>query len=423
MKITPRAVVGAALLALLLPLAACGSDSDGGSAGVSAPKRDLAEGSPADSSLEPVTIGFQSALNGAFALPDVKTGFDAGLKFVNERLGGVDGHPLEAVTCGTDGTPDASVDCGNQFVQKKVVLSTLGFDFGADAILPVLKGAGIAEYGYQAITPGLNSAVGQAFFTLPSQQESFSSDLVMHDGLGADSLASVLPDVPSMHDGFDNVIKPAADKLGLKVKAFYYPTPTDWASFAATVLSTNPSAVTVYAPDSDTLAAIPAFRGAGFTGVIDASTSTSIINKLPAATLDKVVFTTQYFSDEYAESALSDKVAADLAAFNTYVKPTDKTIINYAQIGFYLAVQAADALRQIAKATGEPLTAASVLENLPNTKGSMFFRDSTYDCSAPTWPGTTSCSEGLYYAEVDEDGKLTPLENSPIDVSEVRPAS
>lgn len=436
------AAIAAACLALIGSAAACSSsggasegngttpansssDETTSPAGTTPASSDSPTSAPtaADKSKAPVEVGFQTALNGAVALPDVKKGFDAGVAYVNAEQGGINGSPLKAVTCGTDGTPDAAVNCGNTFVQDKVVLATLGFDFAADAVLPVLKGAGIGLFGYQAVTPGADSAVGQAYFGSPSLEESFSAAVVVQHDLGSKSLAVLAPDVPSMHDGYTKQIQPAADKLGVSVKSYFYPTTTDWASFASTVVSTNPGGIVVYAADSDSLAAIPALRNAGFTGVIDASTSTTIVDKLPADTLKNVLFVTPFLSNIYEQSALSDKVKGDIAVFEKYTKPTSSTIISYAQFGFYTAVQAADMLRQVSTKVGGKLTAQNVLSNLANTTGPEFFRDSTYDCSKPSWPGTTSCSSGFNYAEVTGGKKLEPLKNSPIDVSSVKPSS
>lgn len=375
----------------------------------------------ADASRPPVEVGFETTTTGTFAFPVFAEAFEAGVKYVNEELGGINGSPLKANMCGSDGTPDGAVNCGNQFVQSNAVLSILGYDFGADAILPVLKSGGLAEFGYQALTPAMNSSAGQAYFASPSTEESFSAGVVVQQGLGVKSLATLMPDVPFMHESFSKVVEPAAQRVGVNIRAFFYPpTGTDWASFAASVVATQPDGITAYLGDADALAAVPAIRGAGFTGIIDASTSTSIISKLSAQNLEKVLFVTPFLGSLYADSALTPKVKADIAAFDRYIKPDAANYVP-AQAGFFDAVQAADMLRQVADKTGAPLTRESVLKNIASTKGQMFFRDGTYDCATPSWPGTTSCSSGFPYAEVGADKKLTPLPNTPVDVAAAKP--
>jgi len=409
------------LAAVAVLAAGCGSGGGSGSTGTtsSAPAANAVK---ADDSKPPVLVGFENTMTGTFAFPAYADGYEAGVKYVNEELGGINGSPLKTSMCASDGTPDGAVNCGNQFVQNKVVLSILGFDFGADAILPVLKSAGIAEFGYQALTPGLNGAVGQAFFASPASQEALSAGVVAQQSLGVKSLATVMPDIPSMRDSFDTVVAPAAQKLGLTARSFYYPpTGVDWASFASSVVATQPEGITVYAGDADAVAAIPAFRSTGFTGVLDASTtSAALLPKLSAQQLDKVIFVNPFFNNLYADSALSPKVKADIAAFERYIKPAAGSYTP-AQAGFFDAVQAADMLRQVQTKTGAALTGESVLKNIASTKGSMFFRDGTYDCATPSWPGTSSCTSGFNYAQVDANKKLVPLANSPINVSAVKP--
>ena len=76
---------------------------------------------PADDSLEPIRVGFMSFV----AIPDVTTGFELGANWVNEELGGVGGSaggaPIEVSTCPVDFTPEASINCANQFIEEGVV--------------------------------------------------------------------------------------------------------------------------------------------------------------------------------------------------------------------------------------------------------------------------------------------------------------
>src|SRR5262249_34235912 len=56
-------------------------------------------------------------------------------------------------------------------------------------------------------------------------------------------------------------------------------------------------------------------------------------------------------------------------------------------------------------------------------KGTLAFRTVTYDCSKPTWPGTTACATGFLYGKATPDRKIELLPHQPTDISAVRPAS
>ena len=98
------------------------------------------------------------------------------------------------------------------------------------------------------------------------------------------------------------------------------------------------------------------------------------------------------------------------------------TSLVYTQLGFHVAVQAADILRQI---PGDEITAKDVKDNIATTKGGEFFRDADngYDCSKPSWPGATACGTGLIFTKITADRAKEPLPDQPVDVSSVRPAS
>ncbi|MGW6797025.1 ABC transporter substrate-binding protein, partial [Streptomyces chartreusis] len=276
---------------------ACGTNGSDDNADASASQSKsatLPRGTAADDSKAPVTVGFHNLEGGSISLADIRLGFDAGVKYVNERLGGINGHPLKSINCKTDGTPEASVNCANQFVEQKTVLAVQGADFGADAMLPVLKSAGLAEFGNFPLTPGVNSAVGNAYFMQGSAEEGYAANLVQLQNLKASKVAVVMVDNPPSHDTYRKVIEPAAAKLNLKTKVFYVPAQSDWTVQSATVLAWGPDAISTYVA-ADSLAAVPAFRSAGFAGYISAGANTEIIPQLDPSIRDKVLFSAPYY--------------------------------------------------------------------------------------------------------------------------------
>src|SRR5215207_5436445 len=237
------------------------SAAGGATAGGAAPTT----GAPvqADDSQPPVLVGFHNLEGGAISLPEIKWGFESGLNYVNEELGGINGRPITADYCQLDVTPESSVNCANQFVESGVVAAVQGVDVAADAALPILKEAGIVEIGFFAFSPGMNKAKGDAFFTLFANEDNYAGDLVTQQKLGAKSEAVVTADLPTSHSLDKDVIQPTAEKLGMDVKAFYYPTQTDWTTFAATIVASGPDAVSFPAPEEQVcLAAVPALRSA-----------------------------------------------------------------------------------------------------------------------------------------------------------------
>ncbi|PSM39029.1 hypothetical protein C6Y14_33970 [Streptomyces dioscori] len=369
--------------------------------------------------MDPVTIGFHNLEGGSISLADVRLGFEAGVNYINKQLGGVNGHPLKSINCKTDGTPEASVNCANQFVEQKAVLAVQGADFGADAMLPVLKSAGLAEFGNFPLTPGVNSAVGDAYFMQGSAQEGYAANLVQLQKLGASKAAVVLVDNPASHDTYKTVIEPAAAKLRLKAKVFYVPAQSDWTVQSATVLAWGPDAISTYVA-ADSLAAVPAFRAAGFSGYITAGANTEIIPQLDPSVLQKVLFSAPYYLPEFANPPA--RVKKDLDIFEAYTSNLPaKGSVTQRQTGFYTALMAGQLLRDLG-AKNKSLTAQVVHSGLRTWKGEREpFRLNGWDCSTPTWPDTTACGAGNVYAAPGKDRVLEPLPDQPVDMSAVLP--
>ncbi|WP_236792226.1 ABC transporter substrate-binding protein [Amycolatopsis sp. GM8] len=418
MRTSKAAGLMTAGLLVLAAAAACGNGTSSGSSGTAEPPQ--APLKPASATASPVLVGFHNLEGGSISLPDYRQGFQAGIDYVNSDLGGINSHPMQMVDCKTDGTPESSVNCANQFVQKNVVMAVQGADFGADAMLPVLKSAGIVEFGGFPLTPGMNSAVGDAYFMNYSAQEGYAADVVQQKALGAKTLAVVMVDAAASHQSYDTIIAPAAQKIGVQTKVFYYPKQVEWTTEAATVMAAKPDAVTLWSDGTAALAAVSALRSGGFSGQIDAGANTEIIGKLSTSVLKNVNFNAPVYQTDFA--SFPPAVQQDMDIFNRYMKKDASNVVSQAQAqqGFYAAVLAADSLRQI---PGDQLTAKTVRDGMGKVKGEReIFRTAGYDCSTPTWPGTTACATGGIYATPNSDKKLVPLPNQPVDISSVRPA-
>jgi branched-chain amino acid transport system substrate-binding protein len=386
----------------------------GGTATTAAPVK-------ADPSKPPVLVGFHNLEGGAISLPEIRQAFLSGVNYVNEELGGIIGRPLKADTCNLDVTPESSVNCANKFVEDKVVVAVQGVDVAADAALPIWKQAGLVDIGFAGFTPGVNAGRGDAFITLFDSRDILAQDLLVQQKLGAKKIAIVQQDLASAKAYYDQVEKPTADKIGLGITPFYYSDTTDWATLAATILSTNPDGITFpAATDAVCLSAIPAIRGAGFKGNLHMSSCSEYVDKLPADQVDGIINHNEFYYPTF--TTIPAKPASDLAIFQRYMKrdvPNLQSIV-YGQLGFHIAVQAADMLRQV---QGD-ITPQTVRAAMPHTKGPMFFRDtnSGYDCSQNYWPpDSAACSAQVIYTRANKDRKKVPLDINPIDSSSVRP--
>lgn len=90
------------------------------------------------------TINQDTGAAGAFPLLTVAD--KVAIDFINTELGGIDGHPIELVTCNTNFNPDLSQSCAQEMVAKKVPAVIGGIDIWGTGIT-TLENNGIPYVG------------------------------------------------------------------------------------------------------------------------------------------------------------------------------------------------------------------------------------------------------------------------------------
>jgi branched-chain amino acid transport system substrate-binding protein len=84
---------------------------------------------------EPITIGMINQENTpAGSFPELSQAVQAGIAFVNEEMGGIDGRPLQLDVCNTKFSAEGSTACGQQFVQAGVPVVLGGIDVFGNGI-------------------------------------------------------------------------------------------------------------------------------------------------------------------------------------------------------------------------------------------------------------------------------------------------
>ncbi len=116
----------AALAALALVLTGCGGNSDADTGpGASAPSDVTVDNETAlsytggtagaaDSSKDPVVIGFVTQDGGIPGWPETTPGAEAAVDYLNDELGGIDGHPVELRTCLVVSSEEEGQKCGQE---------------------------------------------------------------------------------------------------------------------------------------------------------------------------------------------------------------------------------------------------------------------------------------------------------------------
>ncbi|MET9969233.1 ABC transporter substrate-binding protein, partial [Streptomyces sp. NPDC006356] len=105
-----KAICSAVAAAALITVTGCANQSTGASASASGSASTKADygvavkyiggkAGKATGSLSPVTIGWVNEQGGSSSTPEATAAVTAAVKLINERLGGIDGHPLKVRSC------------------------------------------------------------------------------------------------------------------------------------------------------------------------------------------------------------------------------------------------------------------------------------------------------------------------------------
>lgn len=395
-----RHLFTAAVLATVVAALAvgCGSSSSSSSTTSSPSLASSQSGRPAGA---PIEIGYINDESGPVGVPYVTYGTQAGVSYVNAH-GGVNGHPIKLVACAGDGSPEKSIGCANQFVQSKVPLVLEGVDDGADAMLPILKSAGIPLAGGLAFSAAASTSPHAFFFdaALPALTV---SPLTFFHQQGVKSVVYMLGDTPSNRFFDQKLLAPTAKALGITYKTlFYNPTAPQWQVLAATAESLHPDLIgTPAALDPDCVGLFNALKSTGYAGKVFLA---SCEVGAQGARADGAYLYTFF----WWPGTPQDAPAAKRAEIDAYVSAMrqagqSKWIDSNAAFGFADVVTLARALAGMHSST---LTGPSVEAGLRAIKAQNAFLGEPITCNHAAFPGQSACSTGVLMYKVDASGQL-----------------
>jgi branched-chain amino acid transport system substrate-binding protein len=403
-------------------LAACGSSSTASSSSTtSAPGSATGSVVPAVASGTPIKIAFRSLEGGSVSLPEIRIGFEEGVKYVNEVLGGVDGHPLEVSYCKVDATPEKAIDCANKAVEDNVVLSVQGADPSADAALPILSEAGIAEVSIAALGPKQQADVGNSFvLSNPAPASNLAAVLALKNA-GASKVRFFQNDDASARFNNDTYVKPTGEKVGVDADTIYYTSGNiDWTSLVASAQSAGADGIGVLiASEPDCTGMMTAAQQLGFQGAILAGNCKDFVEVVGADNAEGVLTFGDLYPSDVVDSAPPEK-AAEVTAFVDQMNAGghEDLLTGFGSQAFSEAVTVRDMLSQIQQ--GSNLTASDILTGMPKTHGQRFM-GSSYICDGTAWAGTSTCMNSILVLQQTADGGREVVGDGYLDLSQYRP--
>jgi branched-chain amino acid transport system substrate-binding protein len=399
--------VMASAAVVLAGATACSSAASSSSASNSGNSQSASTGSKATGS--PIKVGFIYTQTGSVAYPQNGPASKGAVYYINNVMGGINGHPITLETCDSDGTETTNINCANKFVSENVVAVVDDTDPAAGSEAPILNKAGIPMVGMVAGEPTANSNPDGYYFG-PASQAFALGPLQVVKEKGAKSVALVDADAPGARGYIDGIVLPAAKALGLKATAtFYEEGSANW-PVIATSLAAKHADLTGFTggTESDCTSLLEALKQIGFTKQIFLGGCSDFIGQVGASESAGVLSYTAVWLPAMAESA-PPTIKKELADYAQAMKATGNPSIadQRAVVAFSAIVNLAQVMVQFGKA---PYTAASVTAALKAVKGYSAFLGPTNDnCATPRpWPGTSSCTNSMLVTVVKPDGTIAP---------------
>jgi branched-chain amino acid transport system substrate-binding protein len=202
----------------------------------------------------PVVFGVLNLESGPVTFPEVLAGEKAAVRYVNDYLGGIGGHPIKLVSCVTDGQPSTSTRCANQILDEKPVAILGAADPGAPAAMAVWERANLPYLGGITFTPAENTGKNSVQFYSISQGDNAALSSYAVRKLGVTKGAVMYTDDSQGKSTALDVVKPTMLHAGAKsVKEVAVPpAAADLSSQAAAIVGANAEAVYINLPNACT---------------------------------------------------------------------------------------------------------------------------------------------------------------------------
>lgn len=368
--------------------------------------RSVGKGAASGPGGKPLRIGWVNLEGGTLSLPEARIGAEAGVAYVNGHLDGVGGRPVELVRCDVDGSPEKSVDCANKMAEEKVGLVLSGIDPSGDAMLPVLRSAGIPIVGHGADGPAQQTEKNAMFFGAAAPA-GLAAPLTFFASQDIESFTFLMPDVKWSKTITGQVLEPTAQGLGMRQKTLHYDIANpDWSSLAASAAAGKPDLVggPIFT-DDQCVALLGALRAGGYPGKVFGGACSGAVAKALGTENAAGLMT---YTDMWRVDARDDAPPAKQKEIDTYVSAMkeagqeSKAENILAQAGFADVVNLARILgKDPAHAEGKQALAA-----IKKTVRFDSFMGPTIDCDGSAWPGQSNCGNSVLLYENQPDGSV-----------------
>jgi branched-chain amino acid transport system substrate-binding protein len=405
------AIAAAALLAAGCGSSSSSSSSSGGSSGASsassstttgsasASTSSAALGTPKKATGSPYVFGVINDETGPVTFPEARQAEIAAADYVNNYMGGINGHPIQLADCISDASPATSARCASQLADKKPVAILGAADVGSPAAIPVYARAGLAYLGGIPFTPVEQKAPNSVQFWSVSLGDNAAAAVYAVKKLGVKSVAILYFDNPQGKVAGLNILPSTFKAAGATtVKTIAIPPTTpDATAEAAAAVGAHPDAIYVDVPNGCG-AVLKDIKSLGYSGKvlgIDPCTDPRVITA--AAGGAENMYVAVPFVSPFQGSAQGKTF---LAAMQKYAAP-NTAVDSIAEAGFATVMNVQQGLSTI---KGTPTT-KSILAAFKSGSNHPNYMSHPYTCNGQALPLAPSICNNSYLMEQINGGK------------------
>lgn len=347
---------------------------------------------------DPITIGMVNQENTpAASLPELSRAAQAAVDWVNDELGGLDGHPIELDVCNTEFSAEGSAACGQRFVEAGVPAVLGGIDVFGNSIdeldkngvpfvggIPIAEAAATADNSFQFSGGTWGAAVAFADYAA--------------DTLGAERVAVVYADFGSITQSAEYAAR-VLDARGVASRLVPYPiTATDLSSALNAAAADDPDAVIMLVADAGCKAGFDGLDALGLDATafyVGACAAPPVLASVPTAATDGAIVNVEGPLSTAGDNIDTTLYASVLARYADGLDPEGAGTVTFRSfMNLYLV------LRQLG---ADGLDPGAVGDALAAKVDAPSFMGHPYTCDGEQLEGLPAlCSPQQILAEVDD---------------------
>lgn len=351
----------------------------------------------ANTSLKPVTIGYVNQQGGPIALPLSTYGANAAVKYINDELGGIGGHPLKLSSCYIVSEESEGQKCGEKFANDPAVhVVLMGGVLTGNASFYKTIGARKPIVGSVSASP-VDETAKNTYFIFGTNTLGYGSLATYAKSKGYKSVTLITNNSPA-GQFTSTIIKAAFGKVGIAVRVAQYPLGSS--NIIGPLLAANPSKSDALLPigaAADCIQIEKAIKQLKLTDKPTMTTPTCIDPSVKKAFGDLPRWT--YVISVNSFDTSDPQVALFLKKFKQY--EGDKATGGYAGTTFAATLTIAKVLND---AGGAQTSAKAIAQKMKALRGPVFLGPKKLDCGGYA-PAPSSCVNTNTIQSYEGNGK------------------